>query len=544
MPDVGNPKLQAYRAKRDFTASPEPRGAGRAAGQTIFVVHKHAARRLHYDFRLQIGSVLVSWAVPKEPSMDPQVKRLAVKVEDHPLDYADFFGDIPAGQYGAGHVDIWDRGHWSMQGNPAQALQRGHLHFRLQGRRLQGDWALIRTRDEQWLLRKVQDVPPKPAARTLPGKAASMPRQLKPPLATLADQPPVGEDWRYEVKYDGYRMLCELRDGNVRFISRNGLDWTARMQPLATTIRALKLGQGWLDGEVVVFNEQGIADFQLLQKALDGDASCLRYVVFDLPYWEGRDLRGIPLSQRQHWLSVLLERAPSPLRLTQRLDIADAAQAAHAWLQACQLQLEGLIALVQWGVIELHTWNSRAPKTETPDRLILDLDPGDGVDWPTIVEAAQLVRGLMQEVGLVPFLKSTGGKGLHLVAPLKPVAGWQEVKALAHGLADRLESVLPDRFVANMAKAKRGGRIFVDYLRNGKAATAVAAFSVRGRPGGPVAMPLPWDVLDPARDLRTNCFNVRNALEWIETHPHPWADYAASRRQVGPRMLARLGLRV
>ncbi|WP_412784022.1 DNA polymerase ligase N-terminal domain-containing protein [Bordetella holmesii] len=346
---MGNPKLQAYRAKRDFTASPEPRGAGRAAGQTIFVVHKHAARRLHYDFRLQIGSVLVSWAVPKEPSMDPQVKRLAVKVEDHPLDYADFFGDIPAGQYGAGHVDIWDRGHWSMQGNPAQALQRGHLHFRLQGRRLQGDWALIRTRDEQWLLRKVQDVPPKPAARTLPGKAASMPRQLKPPLATLADQPPVGEDWRYEVKYDGYRMLCELRDGNVRFISRNGLDWTARMQPLATTIRALKLGQGWLDGEVVVFNEQGIADFQLLQKALDGDASCLRYVVFDLPYWEGRDLRGIPLSQRQHWLSVLLERAPSPLRLTQRLDIADAAQAAHAWLQACQLQLEGLIALVQWG---------------------------------------------------------------------------------------------------------------------------------------------------------------------------------------------------
>ncbi|EWM40812.1 eukaryotic and archaeal DNA primase small subunit [Bordetella holmesii 35009] len=195
-------------------------------------------------------------------------------------------------------------------------------------------------------------------------------------------------------------------------------------------------------------------------------------------------------------------------------------------------------------MIELHTWNSRAPKTETPDRLILDLDPGDGVDWPTIVEAAQLVRGLMQEVGLVPFLKSTGGKGLHLVAPLKPVAGWQEVKALAHGLADRLESVLPDRFVANMAKAKRGGRIFVDYLRNGKAATAVAAFSVRGRPGGPVAMPLPWDVLDPARDLRTNCFNVRNALEWIETHPHPWADYAASRRQVGPRMLARLGLRV
>ncbi|AKQ60399.1 DNA ligase D [Bordetella hinzii] len=782
-------KLRAYRRKRDFETSPEPRGGTPDGGQPLFVVQKHAARRLHYDFRLQIGGVLASWAVPKGPSMDPGVKRLAVHVEDHPLDYAQFEGDIPAGHYGAGHVDIWDSGHWEARGNAARGLAQGHLRFRLHGRRLHGDWLLVRTHGEQWLLRKVRDTAPArpaPAARAaLPGKAAAMPRQLRPPLATLAERPPPDAGWRYEVKYDGYRMLCELRPGRVRFISRSGHDWTARMRPLAEAIAALKLGQGWLDGEVVVFDRHGISDFQLLQNALDGEADGLRFVVFDLPYWEGRDLRGMPLSVRQHWLEVLLEHAPAPLMLTQRLALADVHEANQAWTQACQLHLEGLIAkradaayrpgrghdwlklkcrprqefviggytppsgarqhfgalllglrrgkrlqyvgrtgtgftdaslrrlmarlrplaqadcpfvqrppdsgqahwvrpelvaevayagvtadqrlrqaafialredkpaaqvddpapepparprrtampdrigkiaithpdrivlrdpdtsklelaryyeaigprilphlqkrrvalvrypdgadkpgffqkhittdlpkgvsrdaagdltidslegliaLVQLGVIELHTWGSRAPKTEAPDRLTLDLDPGEGVDWRAIVEGAQLARGLMQEVGLVPFLKSTGGKGLHLVAPLKPIAGWEDVKALAHGLASRLESVLPGRFVANMAKAKRRGRIFVDYLRNGNGATAIAAFSVRGRAGGPVSMPLPWELLDAGEDLRGPAFNLRNARQWAETHPDPWADYAASRRQVGPRMLARLGL--
>ncbi|OZI74782.1 DNA ligase D [Bordetella genomosp. 12] len=778
-------KLQAYRAKRDFSASPEPRGEIRAQDAAVFVVQKHAARRLHYDFRLQIGGVLVSWAVPKAPSTDPAIKRLAVRVEDHPLEYAQFAGDIPAGHYGAGHVDIWDSGHWQMDGDPARALKRGHLRFRLEGQRLQGEWALIQTRADQWLLRKLQDRPAGPRPDTLPGKAAAMPSRMPPPLATLAERPPPGAHWNYEVKYDGYRMSCALRAGKVRFISRNGLDWTARLQALADAIAAMRLGQGWLDGEVVVFNRQGISDFQLLQNALDGDASALRFVVFDIPYWEGRDLRGVSLSQRQHWLRVLLEQAPAPLMLTQSIEVADAAQAGQAWAQACRLglegliakraeapyapgrgqdwlklkcrprqefviggytppaggrehfgalllglrrgkrleyvgragtgfdaatlrrlkdrmqaltqpgspfvhlppaakgatwlqpelvaevtyagltregrlrqaafvglradkpaaqvddpapappvrpeapampeqirritishparivlrqpdtskltlaryyeaigprilpqlqkrrvallrypegvdhkgffqkhitsplpagvsrdpqgnltidTLEGLIALVQWGVIELHTWNARAPKNDCPDRLILDLDPGEGVSWATLVEGAQLARGLMQEVGLVPFLKSTGGKGLHLVAPLRPLAGWDEVKMLAHGLADRLERLLPDRFVANMAKAKRRGRIFVDYLRNGNGATAVAAFSVRARPGGPVSLPLPWEMLDPAQDLRGPAFNLRNACAWVENNPNPWADYATSRRQVGPRMLGRLGL--
>lgn len=813
--------LRQYREKRDFRATAEPAGAARrrrtaarASEGLSFVIQRHQARRLHYDFRLEIDGVLVSWAVPKGPSRDPSVKRLAVHVEDHPLEYGGFSGDIPKGQYGAGHVDIWDSGVWIPRGDPRQGLRRGKLHFALHGRRLAGDWVLVRMSGEhdQWLLRKEDDeaaVPgddaerapatPPPARGHAPaaaprGRRAAMPRTLAPQLATLVDSPPHGPGWSYEVKYDGYRILAACSAGGVRLVSRGNEDWQARMAPLARALGALKLGRGWLDGEVVVLDERGVADFQLLQNALDGQAEGLVFVAFDLPFWNGEDLRALPLQARQERLEDLLQDVPqdAPLMLTQRLPVADDTEGKAAWNEACRLSLEGLIckrldapyrsgrsqswlklkchprqefivggyteptgarrhlgallvglregrrlryagrvgtgfgaatlrtlgqrlaalrqdakpfsgdvprgrgdaamhwvrpelvaevnyagitrdgllrqasfaglradkpasevrgeaakrppaartaapsrrarggraevagvgishpdrlayrepdytklqlaeyyaaigphilphlgqrrvallrcpdgagttcffqkhlsqalpagvrrdgghlvieslpgliALVQYGAIEFHTWGADTRHPDTPDRITLDLDPGPGVGWPAIVEGAQMARLLMQEVGLEPFLKTTGGKGLHLVAPLRPTQPWDTVKDFARALARQLAVALPDRFTANMAKARRERRIFVDYLRNGNGATAVAAFSARARDGAPVSMPLSWDALDAGDDLRGARWNIANALEQARRKPDPWADYAASRRTLGPRMQGRL----
>ncbi|CAM4019190.1 non-homologous end-joining DNA ligase [Bordetella muralis] len=212
--------------------------------------------------------------------------------------------------------------------------------------------------------------------------------------------------------------------------------------------------------------------------------------------------------------------------------------AGHLQIQST----EGLLALVQLGVIEFHTWGAHAPQHDNPDRVTIDLDPGPDISWRGLVEATQLAHGLMTEVGLAPFLKTTGGRGLHLVAPIRATRSWETVRILAHHLAQRLANAMPDRFTANMAKDQRHGRIFVDYLRNGNGATAICAYSVRARPEAPVSMPLPWAALDFHNDLRAAAFNVRNALDHVQTHEDPWHDYAARRTVLTQRMLDRLGL--
>ncbi len=324
--------LAQYRRMRDFTGTREPAGKApraRRAGDLSFVVQRHEARALHYDFRLELDGVLVSWAVPKGPSRDPDVKRLAIKVEDHPVEYGKFEGDIPKGHYGAGHVDIWDRGTWTPDGDPRRGLARGHLRFTLHGGTLNGAWALLRLgkEDKQWLLRKLDDdaalegddaeaarkaeakKPAKAAKTTKTTKSArpatrraALPATLAPQLATLVEAPPQGTGWSYEVKYDGYRILCRVHGGRARLVSRSGIDWTARMAVLADALDALDLPDGWIDGEVVCLDERGISDFQLLQNALDGRTQDLSFMAFDLPYWDGEDLRDLPRpSARRAW---------------------------------------------------------------------------------------------------------------------------------------------------------------------------------------------------------------------------------------------------
>lgn len=775
--------LQPYRAKRDFARSPEPQG-GAAAGDALrFVVQKHAARNLHYDFRLELDGTLRSWAVPKGPSLDPHDKRMAVQVEDHPLDYAGFEGTIPPGHYGAGTVIVWDNGTWEPEGDPRRGLADGKLKFRLHGHKLDGGWTLVRMRGRgserqtPWLLIKEQDDAARPAAAynvveaapdsvlAAPAKAAkgrsrkvaaaaaaaALPLSFAPQLATLVDAVPAEGDWLYEIKFDGYRLLARI-DGadDVRLFTRNGHDWTAKLKGLARELGRLGL-RGWLDGEIVVQDAHGVPDFQALQNAFDAKRTQdILYFLFDAPFLDGRDLRAEPLRERRRLLRAALEAAPAQphlrfsedfavaasdllhtacqmrmegvigkradapytpgrgrswiklkcqqrqefviggytdpkgsrsglgalllgvhdaagtlhyagnvgtgfsqhtldtlaqrlatlhvdrapfehvpagvrghwvrptlvaevsfaewtkegrvrhavfhglrddkppravsreaavpppapakakrsakpaaqvalpagLRLTHGERVVDAAsgttkralaeyaaRAAGHWLPHLKgrpvallrapegvggeaffqkhdqgrkipglRQLDpsldpghgplmtvadraGLLGSVQMNMLELHTWNAKADAIERPDRMTFDLDPGDGVAWPQVREAAELVRTMLDALGLQALLKTSGGKGLHVVVPFRASHGWDTVKGLSQRIVQHLAATLPERFVAKSGPRNRVGRIFADYLRNGRGATTVSAWSPRARPGIGVSVPVRWEEL-------------------------------------------------
>jgi bifunctional non-homologous end joining protein LigD len=853
LPLQKNP-LQKYRAKRDFSATPEPPGAPAAAAPRLaFVVQKHAARRLHYDFRLELDGTLKSWAVPKGPSLDPTQRRMAVHVEDHPLEYGDFEGTIPAGHYGAGEVIVWDTGEWTPQGDPAAGYRDGKLKFVLHGHKLNGGWTLVRMRpregekQESWLLIKERDeyarreaeysvvdalpgsvkksaadtaeptakaaakrsvakgaassqteAPARPVAerpaRTrrkgrappLPSSAvkAALPRSLAPALATLVDAVPQAGDWIYEIKFDGYRLLARCEGEAVRLFTRSGKDWTERLPALAGAVRELRFDSAWLDGEIVVIGANGVPDFQALQNAFDRrsgkELAAVQYFLFDLPFFAGHDLRAVPLAERRELLRDLVEGAPPPLRFSE----AFSAPGGDLLASACRLGLEGLIgkradakypagrsqlwikvkcgqrqefvvggytdpqgtraafgslllgvydddgklhyagnvgtgfdvpglqtlhkrlgelattrcpfaevperrisgaashwvrpelvaevafsewtadgrlrqpvfkglrsdkpatairretaaaadapptdagkpsprlpamritnpervvdsasgvtkreligyyervgalflphlkdrpvALVrapdgidgtqffqkhadekrlpglraldpaldtdhepmiaidtrqailsaaQMNVIEFHTWNARVATIEQPDRMIFDLDPGEGVGWPTIVEGAQLVHGVLDALGLRCFLKSSGGKGLHVVVPFAPKHDWTTVKEFSHAIVRHLAQHARQRFVAKSGARNRVGRIFVDYIRNGRGATTVAAYSARARPGLGISLPLGWDELPTLRP--TELATVRTEQARLEAAAETWAGYPRVRQ--------------
>ena len=391
--------LADYRRKRDFTQTQEPAGARRKAEERRdsdalhFVIQKHDATRLHYDFRLELDGTLKSWTVPKGPSLDPADKRLAVHVEDHPLDYADFEGHIPEGQYGGGDVIVWDRGTWHPHGDPRKAYRDGKLKFDLDGEKLHGAWALVRTHlhgtgrhpKEQWLLIKERDdqvrpsnsydvtqalpasvitgenVGARPKASTEGGTTkragpaqvqppagavpGTLPRTLEPQLATLVDAPPARGEWDYEVKFDGYRILARIDGNTLRLFSRNGRDWTAKLPRQARTLHALGLREAWLDGEVVVMGDRGVPDFQALQNAFEtAHAERIAYYLFDIPFCNGMDLRGVPLRERRALLKRILDAAPGDLDREAVLFSGTFHAAPEDLLaSACSMSLEGVI---------------------------------------------------------------------------------------------------------------------------------------------------------------------------------------------------------
>jgi len=812
--------LDQYTAKRDFSRTREPRGGRRAskaaAAGGSFVIHKHAARRLHYDLRLEHDGVLWSWAVTRGPSLDPDEKRLAVHVEDHPLDYGSFEGTIPKGEYGAGNVIIWDRGRWQPEGDPEAGLAKGHLAFTLEGEKLAGKWHLVRLKPragekrDNWLLIKVDDeaarrdgdildekpnsvgsgvavedagslertthtrkagtkaakAKAKPVAGKRPAKKAELPSFVEPCLAKLVEKPPAGDGWLHEVKFDGYRVQVRLQDGKARLLTRSGLDWTQKFgATLAEALGALPCDSAVLDGEVVALGDGGAASFSALQNALsEGDVDALVYFAFDLLFLDGEDLRKEPLANRKAALAQLLssagdgparysedfdrpggtmlrhacriglegivsKRVDAPYRsgrggdwlkskctqrqefvitgyvpseatgrglrsilvgvhegdalvpagrvgtgftarssnkLRKELDARRTARSAYsgaaarehgivwvkpelvaevefrAWTASRQLRhasflglredkdadeviaevpapppakfarktpgkktpgkgtkaltevklsnaakvlwpdvgltkeglldyyagvwplmepfvvnrplslvrapdgiegtrffqkhagpglnpavqrrkdpkdgeellfirdFDGLAALVQLGVLEVHIWGSTIDALETPDQVIFDLDPDEGVLLPALREAAEDVRDRLKELGFDSQLKTSGGKGFHVEMGLKPDAGWDVVKGFAGDFARAMAQAAPERYTATLSKKARQGRIFIDYLRNGRGATAIAPYSTRARPGAPVAMPVNWREL---QKLEPNQFNTGNAAE-------------------------------
>ncbi|HLL19737.1 MAG TPA: non-homologous end-joining DNA ligase, partial [Rubrivivax sp.] len=378
MPRAPHP-LAEYRAKRSFDKTPEPAGDDTRpdSDELVFVIQKHAATRLHYDLRLELDGVMLSWAVPKGPSYDPTEKRMAVRTEDHPISYNSFEGTIPRGQYGAGSVIIWDRGSWTPQGDPRKGLLDGKLVFALHGQKMTGLWELVRIGkpgDKQmaWLLFKKRDglqrskaeydvvaaLPDSVVAKPLrplsrpsgarpgampPGaRPAALPSSMSPQLATLAEAVPNGGDWLFEIKLDGYRLMSRIDKSDVRLITRGGHDWTSKMPRLANELAGLGLQNAWLDGEVVVLNERGVPDFNALQNAFDKRKSDdIVYFLFDLPYVNGQDLRDAALRDRRALLKELLQAHDfEQLRLS-----ADfAADPVKILESARQMQLEGVIA--------------------------------------------------------------------------------------------------------------------------------------------------------------------------------------------------------
>ncbi|MDX6804536.1 DNA ligase D [Terrihabitans rhizophilus] len=857
--------LDAYRAKRDFTKTPEPGPeTGTSAGNS-FVIQKHDASRLHYDFRIELDGVMKSWAVAKGPSLVPGEKRLAVQTEDHPIAYNAFEGIIPKGQYGGGTVMIWDRGTWEPVHDPHKGFEKGHVDVILHGEKLNGLWHLVRLKrrprekTDSWLLIKSDDefartaeepdvlveadrsvvsgrtIPEiaeagdrvwnsnrgdsvnsaeqaapaaaKKAAKSTavkaPAKAkkaapkaaaaarAALPDFVQPALATLVAHARNGADWVHEIKFDGYRLQARLDHGEVKLLTRSGLDWTHRFPGIREAIAALPAETALLDGEAVVENAAGVSSFSALQQDLGGRGGKLvsgnaLYYAFDLLHLDGRDLTPLPLTERKEALATLVsskpqnrlklsehiasdgdsmarhacrlglegiicKRADAPYRpgrsdvwlkvkCTERAefvvagylpstvsskgvgslvlgyydgenlihagrvgtgftetvsrDLAKALEAIkataspfaaklsaderhgvkwarpelvaeieyrgwthdgslrhasfkglredkaakdvvrevpkdapeppkpsgrpasiistgatvagvhlshpervlwpeqgitkqglaefyaeiadwvlphvvhrplslvrcpsgsektcffqkHAWAGLSDTirqipvpgddqpmlaidDLAGLIALVQAGVLEIHPWGATESVPDKADRLIFDLDPGDEVEWSAVIHGALEVRERLTAMKLESFVKTTGGKGLHVVVPLVADTGWDDVKAFTKTIAESMAADSPDRYVSTMAKKIRTGRVFVDYLRNGQGATAVAAYSTRSRPGAPVATPLSWDELGP--EVRGNHFNVENLDRRLQNlSGDPWAGFFEVRQSL------------
>lgn len=837
--------LETYQQKRNFKSTSEPMGRKGCKGGNSFVIQKHAATRLHYDLRLEMDGVLKSWAVTRGPSLLMGEKRLAVHVEDHPIDYGGFEGTIPRGEYGGGTVIVWDRGTWQAVGDGAKGYAKGHLEFELSGEKLQGRWHLVRMQGkpgekrENWLLIKAEDefardetgadildelplsaktgrdlpevaseapgwssktgkitAPLKKAAavaksvktKTRPApeeetvrvvrdpakvagaKKAPLPAFVEPMLATLAATAPIGERWLHEIKFDGYRLQARIEAGRVKLFTRTGLDWTAKFgREVVSALRELPLGTAIIDGEMVVENDAGASDFSTLQADLsEGRSDRFIFCTFDLPYLDEYDLRSVPLVTRKELLEEIIAEAGRPLRYTGHFEESGAMVFRHAcrlslegiiskvrdspykngrgkaWIkskcsarqefviggytpsstsrqaigslvlgvyegkalqyvgrvgtgfsgkvaedlfnqlerlrepasafsdkltpeQASKVRyvrpdlvaevefrgwtgyghlrhasfrglredkpaqhvvresrtnkaapmskrtvklthpdrvfwpeqgitkegladyyseiwrkigpfivgrplallrcpegingqsffqkhgwkglnanvvlvedpkdpseplisindLDGIIALVQSAALEIHPWGSTVEDWERPDNIVMDLDPGENVPWDQVIAAAQEVRQRFRDAGLTAFVKTSGGKGLHVVSPIKPHATWPDIKAFTKAMADEMAADAPNLFVSTISQAKRKGKILVDYLRNQRGATAVAAYSTRARQGAAVSTPVGWDELGP---------EIGPAYFTLETLPNrlaalgsdPWEGFRAA----------------
>jgi bifunctional non-homologous end joining protein LigD len=532
--------LAEYKKKRHFKRTPEPAGKRAPAGGWSYVIQKHDASHLHYDFRLELDGVLLSWAVPKGPSLDPSVKRLAMHVEDHPVDYGSFEGIIPEGEYGGGTVLLWDQGTWEPVGDPRAGYRDGKLKFQLHGKKLHGGWMLLRTggahaeKDRrQWLLFKERDDDAWPANKG--DILVKSPRSVS--TGRSLEQIAHDRDWVWgaQTKSNGKPAAKTSR------ASKGG-----KSRPAAASGK--KAGHGGGNGKV------GRADYN----AADQEFAGVRLTSPDKILYPDEGITKLELANYYKTIAdwILPHIADRPLVLVR----CPEGQTKECFFQKHPAagtpdtlrqipvreknktenyviadDVAGLISLAQIGALEIHAWGSRADKLERPDRLIFDLDPAPDVPWIQVVQSARQVRQFLEELGLESFVKTTGGKGLHLVVPVDRRHDWDEAKAFCKSVADTIVAADPERYTANMSKAARPGKIFIDYLRNGRGATAIVPYSTRARPGAPVSVPLTWEELS----VRTTSdrFTVRNVGKRLASLKRdPWAEILAMRQSFTPAL--------
>jgi bifunctional non-homologous end joining protein LigD len=513
-------RLARYRAKRDFQVTAEPSGdaPARPATGASFVIQKHAARRLHYDFRLELDGVLLSWSVPKGPSLVAGDRRLAVRTEDHPLDYADFEGIIPAGEYGGGTVVVWDRGSWTPDGDPRDGMKRGRLTFDLAGQKLTGRWHLVRTKGdggtaESWLLFKGKD-----AAAVAAGSIV---------------------DDRPESVISGRTVEEVAADRDRVWHSNRPASGKAAPPPeLHALVGALPRDTPLTNLDKVLYPDQGLTKAQLI-------AYVAVTAEWSLPHLAGRPLTLVRCPNgagtKCFFQKHAAESAPASIR---RIPIAEDGGAGETEDYMVVDELKGLIATAQLGALELHTWGAHADDYEHADLLVFDLDPDPAVGWDAVVAAAIDVRDRLAAIELPAWVKTTGGKGLHVCVPIAPTLGWDDVKAFTRAFAEHVVAQAPARYTANPLKAKRKGKIFVDYLRNGRGATFIAPYSMRARAGAPVATPVTWDELEAGLDPASfTVLTVPQRLGELGVARDPWAAMASTPPKITAAMRKAVGIR-
>lgn len=496
--------LELYRKKRNFQSTPEPRGqVRRRAGKALsFAIQKHAASHLHYDFRLELDGVLLSWAVPKGPSLDPSEKRLAMHVEDHPLDYGGFEGVIPPGQYGSGTVMLWDRGTWIPDGDPREGYRKGRLKFELEGEKLHGAWMLVKSHggkyggEKSWLLFKLDDEYARPAEQ---GRVTD----------DLADSVSSGRSLE--------AIACKSKPKLTRAAKASSTEEVA--------------GVAISNPGKLLYPDAGITKLQLARYYEAVGA-------WIVPHLKNRPLTLVRCPDGWNKQCFYQKNAPDKIHRSIKPVIIPTSTGEGVYMMANST--EAVVAMLQSGALEFHPWGSSARKLGHPDRITFDFDPDEGLGYRDVVEAAKMVRDLLETLGLRSFLKTTGGKGLHVVLPIEPTQDWDTIKGFTRAIAESLAFTFPERFTASVSKAKRKGRIFVDYLRNSEGATAVAAYSIRARANAPVATPIAWEEL--AKDVRFDHFNVRTVPARLKRMKHdPWAEFFTVKQRVTASMLKKVG---
>jgi bifunctional non-homologous end joining protein LigD len=538
--------LDTYRSKRDFRRTPEP--AGRKRREPVkglsFVVQKHAARALHYDFRLELDGVMLSWAVPKGPSLDPSTKRLAMQTEDHPLEYRTFEGVIPAGQYGGGTVMVWDEGTWEPEGDPREAYRKKRLTFVLHGKKLRGRWHLVRvpSRDggerRAWLLFKGKD---EAAAR---GAAAAVVDREPDSVRTGRSLEEIAGDPRRDVWHSskpddgGGRTAAKTKSTAARAKKKKK---TKPREPRRGTQRKQQDPLAGLshvrmtNPDRVLYPDPGLTKLQLA-------VWYARVAERMLPHVVGRPLTLVRCPEGQTGECFFQKHAGRGLASgIRKVEIAEGSGVSRERKRREYMvvdDLEGILGLVQMSTLEIHVWGSRDDRLEHPDRLVFDVDPDVSLPWQRVVEAARRLRERLGELGLTSFLQTTGGKGLHVVLPVARRMDWDGTRAFCRAVASDVERREPKRYVTTMSKHKRHGKIFLDHFRNARGATAIAPWSTRARPGAPVATPIAWDEAD---DVRPDGFTVTSLVERL-AEQDPWHDWFDVRQSVTRAMRAELGL--